>query len=244
MDISLVLILIISILGFLAYRFFTKRNKPVEKEKTSMAELGFMPIPFPEADFKQAINHLHNKYSEQKIAVSDVFQKVVGQDYVYILDVMDQAEKELFILAHDMVAIRSPSLNLPRVTIMPRFKNMGGLGSLMDRFVSKHSNWDANLQGLSLMDFKSNSSISQRYLIFSPASNEETARRFLTDSRLSFLVNLENNYVIDMWGDMLTIMNVTTNRNEAHQTQIERSVQDAILLADELKTIAPDQSIN
>ncbi len=231
MDFTLVFILIISIFGFIAFRFFTRRKKTVVKDQTNRVELGFLPIPFPEADFKQSINQLHHKYSGQQIAVTDVFQKVVDQDYVYLFDVEDQAEKEPFVLARDMVAIRSLKLTLPRMTIMTRFKAMGGFGNVMDRFVSRHSNWDFNLQGLIQLDYESNPIISQRYLVFSPAAAEESTRQFLTDTRLSFLASLENNYVIDTLGDIFTIINASSSKELSRKAQIERSVQDAISLA-------------
>ncbi len=238
MDSSLIFILVISILGFLVFRFFTRRKKPVVKEPLSMADLGFSAIPFPEADFKMAITRLHHKYSGQQLAVADVFQKVVDQEYVYILDLEDQAEKDHFFLARDMVAIRSPEFDLPRMTIMTRLKAMGGLGNLMDRFVSRHSNWESNLQGLIQLDYDNNPIISQRYLIFSTAESEELVRLLLSDTRLNFLAGLDTNYVIDTQGDTLTIMNATINSAETRKVRIERTIQDAISLAILLKNKA------
>jgi hypothetical protein len=239
MDFTLILILVVSLIGYMVFRFLTRRKKPVIKDQTSLIESGFSPIPFPEADLKQAIDRLHHKYPDQQLAVTDVFQKITDQGYVYILDLEDQAEKEPFFLARDMVAIRSPDLNLPRITIMTRFKALGGFGTLMDRFVSRHSNWDSNLQELIQLNYDSYPAISQRYLIFSPAGTEETTRQFLSDSRLAFLVKLDTNYVIDTLGDMLTLITPAVNPNESRKTQIERSVQDALLLARLFKSDTP-----
>ncbi len=231
MDFALIFILVISIFGFIAFRFFTRRKKPVVKEHFGMLELGFSPIPFPEADFKLAVNRLHHKYSGQQLAVADVFQKVIERDFIYILDLEDQAEKEPFFLARDMVVIRSPELDLPRMTIMTRLKAMGGLGKLMDRFVSRHSNWDLNLQGLIQLNYESNPAVHQRYLVFSTAASEELVRQFLNDARLSFLITMENNYVIDTLGDMLTIIPAAANSINSRGTQIKQSIQDAESLA-------------
>ena len=244
MDFTLIFILVISLIGFVVFRFLTRRKKPVAKDQTSVAEMGFSPIPFPEADFKQAINRLHHKYSGQQLAVADVFQKVVDQDYVYILDLEDQAEKDHFFLARDMIAIQSPELELPRMTIMTRFKALGGFGNMMDRFVSQHSNWETNLQGLILLDYTSTPAIRQRYLIFSPAAAEGLTRQFLNNTRMSFLMSMENNYVIDTLGDMLTIMNAGANPNESRKNQIERNVQDALSLAGFFKSVTPVNSLN
>ena len=236
MDFTLIIILIVSIMGVLAFRFFTRRKKPVIKEKTNMVELGFLPIPFPEVDFKQVIIRLHHKYPGQQIAVADVYQKVIGQDYVYILDVEDQAEKESFFLARDMVAIRSTGLQMPRMTFMTRLKTMGGVGNLMDRFVSHHSNWASNLQGLIQINYDDHPEISQRYLVFTTTEAEGTVRQYLNENRLSFLGRMENNYVIDTLDDTLTVIRAVGVSSGNQQAQIEQSVQDAISLVEVFKT--------
>ncbi len=236
MDFTLIFILLVSLMGVLAFRFFTRRKKPVIKENTNMVELGFSPIPFPEADFKQVIIRLHHKYPGQQIAVADVYQKVIGQDYVYLFDVEDQAEKESFFLARDMVAIRSTGLQLPRMTFMTRLKAMGGVGNLMDRFVSQHSNWASNLQGLIQINYDNHPEISQRYLVFTTTEAEETVREYLNEDRLSFLSRMENNYVIDALDDTLTVMRATGITRGHRQAQVEQSIKDASSLAEVFKT--------
>jgi hypothetical protein len=119
---------------------------------------------------------------------------------------------------------------------MTRLKAMGGVGNLMDRFVSQHSNWASNLQGLIQINYDNHPEISQRYLVFTTTEAEETVREYLNEDRLSFLSRMENNYVIDALDDTLTVMRATGITRGHRQAQIEQSIKDASSLAEVFKT--------
>jgi hypothetical protein len=231
MDYFWILLIVSGIIVF-AIRYWPRRKKELPPEKVGMQELGFQEVKVPPAPLKRDVINLQHKYEGQLLVLHDVYNLDRKEYQVYIFDIEDQGGKEPMWLAQDMMAILMPGLNLPRFTIISRPQASGGMGKLMDRFMTRIAKWDDNLQNLKQIHFQELPTLEQRYFIF--GTDEERTRHFLEGKKLDFFANLSGSYAVDGYSETVTMVPVYTNRQQSRRQRIEITLSDAQNLAEML----------
>ena len=239
MDYFWILLIVSGVIVF-AIRYWPRRKKELPPEKVGMQELGFQEVKVPPASLKRDVINLQHKYEGQLLVLHDVYNLALKEYQVYLFDIEDQGGKEPMWLAQDMMAILIPGLNLPRFTIISRPQASGGMGKVIDRFMTRIAKWDDNLQNLRQIHFPEISTIELRYFVF--GTDEDRIRNFLEEKKLDFFANLSGTYSIDGYSDTVTMVPVYTDRQQSRRQRIEMTLSNAQNLAEIL--IDPNNLIN
>jgi hypothetical protein len=228
MDIFFTVLLIISVVVALAFRYYPRRKKVNKPEYVGMQELGFTEVALPDATLKRNVTQLHHKYEGQKLTLQDVFQTEQGGQNYYLFDILDEAGKEPVLITQDMIAIISSQFNLPRLVVITRPKTSGGLGSMADRFMMNIADWEKNEQGLKFINFDDVPSLNSQFLFFSP--DPVRAKEFILNVLMKYLVDLPQKFVIDLFADTFTIVQSAPDRSIPRRERIQLTLAKAVEL--------------
>jgi hypothetical protein len=229
MDYIVVVLLIMTGVIIFVLRYYQQNKRKPVTEVIGMPEIGYTPASYADATLRRNVGNLHTKYPDQELVLHDVFIQEHPDCQVSLFDIQDVGSKQPTWLARDMVAVTSQQMNTPRVTILTRANVTGKFGNLFDRFLHQMANWENNTQGLKQVDLQEQSNVNQRYLVF--AVDEDRARRFLTPECLGFLASLSNHYMIDTFGDTLTIACVIEQPGQSRKDRILQTTEDAIAIS-------------
>jgi hypothetical protein len=226
MDIyTLILLLFITTIAFFAIRFFSRRKKKEIVEPVGMSELGFSALVDPNPSLLLHINQLHQKYPNQDLVLHDVFYKKQDNIELFLFDIHDRGGKEISVFAQDVIAVISPILNPPRITMLSRPGNTGFSGFLTDRFISHIANWE-NLQDLKIFSLTDYPDFNRRYYVF--CTDENQAQEFLTEPRVKYLLQQNNKYALEMDQGIISLHLTASPPNLSRQERIQQTTSKSL----------------
>jgi hypothetical protein len=203
------------LVAFLVYKGVQWARAAREERFRNLRALGFEPLEPPPTEVVEFLLALHGG----KKRVTDLFERRGSAERLYLFDLQDNSGESS---AHEALAVFSPRLELPRLTISPRIGGDGRLAALGNRLLKKL----ARRRGKAV-EFPSHPRFAQRHLVNAP--DEEAARRFLTPDRLDRLAAM-GRMVVEGEGGRFTYQRIRFQRRAGHwsdRQEIAERVQDA-----------------
>lgn len=211
-------ILVLAVGGFvvfLIYKGVQWARAAREERLRNLSALGFEPLDPVPPEIAEPLLALH----DEKGKLTDVFERRGTTDRLYLFDLKDRSDESSL---HEALAVFSPRLELPRLTLSPRIGGDGRLAALGNLFLKKL----ARRRGKAV-EFPSHPRFAQRHLVNAP--DEEAAHRFLTPDRLDRLAAM-GRMVVEGEGGRFTYQRIRFQRRASHwsdRQEIAERVQDA-----------------
>jgi len=201
------------LVAFLIYKGILSAREAKAEKLRGLRALGFEPLVALPADDAEAVLALHDKKK-----IKNVFERRGSTDRLYLLDLERDSDDSSH---HETIAVFSPRLRLPSLTLFPRIGGDGGLAALGNLLLKKL----AQRRGKAL-DLPAHPRFARRHFVSGP--DEEALRQFLTTDRLDRLAALEH-MVVDGKGSVFTYQRVHFGKQKGriHRDQIAERVQQA-----------------
>lgn len=165
---------------FLIYKGTLSAREAREERLRRLRALGFEPLDPPPAELTEPVLALHERGRKSGHKVDNVFERRGSTDRLYLLDLEDSSGDS----SHEgVIAVFSPRLHVPRLTIYPRLEGKGYLAGLGNRLLKKL----AQRHGKTV-DLPSHPRFARRHFVSGP--DEEAIRRFLTVDRLAAMEHM------------------------------------------------------
>jgi hypothetical protein len=192
---------LLALLVISAFVFLARKARQAHVTRHLEAEnLGFHYQDPPDPGLVTRITGLHERHSDQKLALKRVFAKPQGEATIYLLDLEDAGGEDSSLLLDGAIAIISPMLTLPSFGIFPRVPGDGFLAraanQLFERLFGQH---------VQLIDFDDRLDFDRRYLV--TGSDPERVRELFSGYIQDRLAGLEL-LQVQGDGDILTVANV------------------------------------
>ena len=156
------------LVAFLIYKGLLSAREAKAERARGLRTLGFEPVETPPEDVRDAILALHRRGKTPGHKIDEVFERRSGSDRFFLFDLEDSSGDT----DHTgVMAVLSPRLHSPRLTISPRLEGEGRLASLGNLLLKRV----AHHQGQTV-DFTSHSRFSRRHFVSGP--DPEAIRRF------------------------------------------------------------------
>lgn len=212
-------ILVLAVGGFVAfviYKGVAVARAQKEEKRRHLRALGFELLDAPPPQVADPILALHGGKSGHRL--DNVFERPGSADRFYLFDVRSSSGDGS---RQGGIAVFSPRLQIPRLTIFPRLEGNGCVATLGNLIIKKLS----RLQG-GTVEFAAHPRFAKRHLV--SASDEAAARRFLTEGRLDRLAELDH-MALRGEGGVFTYQEVrfVRRRNETGRDEVSERVQKA-----------------
>lgn len=195
---------------FLIYKGTLSAQANREERLRRLRALGFEPLDSAPAEVAEPILALYTRGKRSEHKIDSVFERRGSTDRLYLLDLKDSSGDS----SHEgVIAVFSPRLHIPRLTIYPRLEGEGhlaGLGNrLLKRLVQRHGK---------TVDFPSHPGFARRHFVSGP--DEEAIRRFLTAGRLDRLATIEH-MTVEGEGGRFAYQRVHFGRRKVGSDEVE-----------------------
>jgi hypothetical protein len=167
---------------FLVYKGVLSAREAKAERIRGLRVLGFEPVERPPEDVRDAILALHRHGKKPEHKIDEVFERRSGSDRFVLFDLEDTSGDT----DHTgVMAVFSPRLQSPRLTISPRLEGGGRLAALGNMLLKKAAHHSGGT-----VDFAAHGRFSRRHFVSGP--DPEAIRRFLTARRLDGLAEMKH----------------------------------------------------
>jgi hypothetical protein len=198
------------LVAFLIYKGTLSAREAKAERLRGLRALGFEPVDTPAPEIARPIIALQDHGKKHGHRIANVFERRSSTDRLYLLDIEDSSGDSS---RDGVIAVFSPRLRIPRLTIYPRLEGEGhlaGLGNrLLKRLAQRHGR---------TVDLPSHPRFARRHFVSGP--DEETLRRFLTADRLDRLAGIEH-MAVEGEGDHFTCQRVHFGRRRIGSDVVE-----------------------
>jgi hypothetical protein len=206
------------LVAFLLYKGTMSAREAREERRRGLRALGFEPLASPPPQVAELILALHQHGKKREHKIEEMFERTGAADRLYLLDLKDQSIDGV---RHGVIAVLSPRLQVPRITIFPRLEGEGRLAALANMLVKRLGQRHGGT-----LDFASHPRFARRHFVSGP--DEASIRRFLTERRLDRLAQMSH-MAVEADGDLFTYEEVRFGRRRtgtAH-AEVAHHVQQA-----------------
>lgn len=211
----LVLVILLVGAGFFAimvWALFAARRKAGERRQR-LLEQGFAPLDPPDEALIESIAGVYAMRPNRRVELRDVYQRPIPGGRLFLFDAWDVGGRENDIAGRGVVALQSPSLDLPPFMLWP-LPEMGAAGGgflaraaqgLMDRALD----WAATYSGMQryrLADLSTDGSAAEfdeHYLLFGRDPSRLGA--LFARALPARLASLGSSYALHGAGDLLFV---------------------------------------
>jgi hypothetical protein len=212
------------LVAFLIYKGVLSAREAKAERIRGLRALGFEPLNAPPDDVQDAILALHQRGQKPDHKMDEVFERRGSSDRLYLFDLEDSSGDSVHT---GVMAVVSPRLHTPRLTISPRLQGEGHLAALANRLLKKVGHHDGRT-----VDLAAHPRFARRHFVSGP--DPEAIRRFLTERRIDRLAELQH-VAVEAEGHALTCAHVPFGGKVG---QIDReSVTRRVELAEQLLRI-------
>jgi hypothetical protein len=180
-----------------------RRAGAYEHQRASLAAAaGLSPVHMPDPAFVDRLAHLLRQNNDDELSVANVFKSDRLDHTLYMLDVKTRPRSgEHSAAVSSIVAIRSPRLRLPRLSVRPKLNFQGAVGGALSRFVNGFITARAP-QDLTHVDLRAFGEIDADYVLF--GADHGAVRAVLTNG-LGALLRRCRWFMIEAEGDLLAM---------------------------------------
>lgn len=171
----------VGLVAFLVYKGVLSAREAKAERIRGLRALGFEPLEAPPEDVREAILALHQQGKKPRHKLDQVFERRGSADRFYLFDLEDSSGD-----THHtgVMAVHSPRLHSPRLTISPRLEGEGGLAALGNMLLKKMAHREGRA-----VDFAAHPRFARRHFVSGP--DPDAIRGFLTERRLDRLAELQ-----------------------------------------------------
>jgi hypothetical protein len=170
------------LVAFLIYKGTAAARARKEERRRDLRALGFEPLDSPPPEVADPILALYGHGGKSGHKLDNVFERPGSADRFYLLDLKSSSGDSS---QEGVIAVFSPRLRMPRLTIFPRLEGDGRLAALGNLLMKKLSQRHGGA-----VDFAAHPRFTKRHFVSGP--DEAAIRRFLTGDRLDRLAELEH----------------------------------------------------
>lgn len=209
------------LIAFLVYKgtAFAKQRK--EERRRGRRTLGFEPLDSPPAEVAERILAMHHRGGLRGGKLREVFERRGSADRFYLFDLVDGSGDGR---RERVVAVSSPRLHLPRLTLSPRLEGDGRLAALGNLVLKKMAERHGHA-----VDLASHSRFARRHFVSGP--DEASIRRLLNEDRLDRLAEMDP-MAFEGEGGLFTLQRVRLGRRRSGTDR--EDVSASVALAEEL----------
>jgi len=214
-DHMVIVVLAVGLLvAFLIYKGTLSAREARGEKRRGLRALGFEPVASLPPDVAEAILALHQQGKKPEHTIGEAFERRGSADELYLYDLRSKSGDSV---RHGVIAIRSPRLKLPRMTIFPRLEGEGRLSALGNLLIKKLGQRHGRT-----LDFAAHPHFARRHFV--SGANEQPIRRFLTDRRLDRLAEMKH-MGVETDGDLFTYEEIHFGRRK-HEGPRARTAHD------------------
>jgi len=199
--VAVIALAVTGLVAFLVYKATVAVGEAREEKQRGLRALGFEPLDPPPEDLTASLLALHGHGRKGRRRLEGLFERKGSGHRLYLFDLKDTSGEGT---RSGVIAVVSPRLRVPRLTIFPRFQGDGLVARLANLLVRKLGRRHGGL-----VDFVSHEPFSRRHHVAGP--DEAAIRHFLTDRRLEQLAGMER-MAVEAEGDRLTYQRIRFGR--------------------------------
>ncbi len=172
------------------------RRRRLEKQRR-LAELGFVPVPYPDPDLVESLARLSRQNLEDVVELDNLLCRSESQADVYLFDRLQRRSGESS-HSQGVLGLVSAELDVPYMVLFPVPEQPFKKGGLLYDGATRLLDWALARSGLVRVTFPERPDFEAGFFVL--GLNEGDVRRFLTGDRMDELMALAAPFQVAGWG--------------------------------------------
>jgi hypothetical protein len=191
----------------------SRATKAYAERRSAMATAaGLVRVTTPDRGFVDRVLNLYRQHEDDEVTVRDVFKGDRLDHTLYLMDIVARSpHSDSSPVVSSVVAIQSPRLRLPRLSVRPKLNFKGLLGSALSTFANHFIEGRAP-RDLKHVDLYAFADIGEKYALF--GADHAAVKAMLSDG-LGTQLRSTPWLAIETEGDILTVSRLDLDAQRA-----------------------------